>query len=136
MLIHADFTKLFAFMPHCHNVVLGASYDTDLTRLLSHLEAMNVPNGKVILLGSALIAPELEDFNGSAFPRMSLRDIFMERKPEIPRGDVGRMYAQVAADGAIPGAMFIPRMPLSPSPRITIISPVKLQEPELGISGH
>ena len=117
-------------MPHCHNVVLGASYDTDLTRLLSHLEVMHVPEGKVILLGSALIAPELEDFNGSAFPRITLRDIFMERKPEIPRLEPGKMYSQVAADGALSA----PRISLSPSPRITSTTPVKLQEPELSIS--
>jgi len=117
-------------MPHCHNVVLGASYDTDLTRLLSHLEIMQVPEGKVILLGSPLIAPELEDFNGSAFPRMTLRDIFMERKPEIPRLEPGKMYSQVAADGALS----TPRIPLSPSPRIISTTPVKLPEPELSIS--
>jgi hypothetical protein len=97
-------------------------------RLLSNLEDMNVLDGKVILLGSALIAPELEDFNGSAFPRMSLRDIFMERKPEIPRSEPGKMYSQVAAD-----ALSVPRLPLSPSPRIMSAVPVKLQEPELGI---
>jgi hypothetical protein len=125
-----DLAKLYAFMPTCQNVILGASYDPDLMRLLSHLQALHVPEGKVILLGSALIAPELEDFNGSAFPRMSLRDIFMERKPEIPRMEPGKMYSQVAADGAVP----VTRIPTTPSPRNTSTIPVKLQEPELGTS--
>jgi hypothetical protein len=117
-------------MPTCQNVVLGASYDPDLMRLLSHLQALHVPDGKVILLGGALIAPELEDFNGSAFPRMTLRDIFMERKPEIPRLEPGKMYSQVAADGAAP----LTRIPTTPSPRNTSTTPAKLQEPELGTS--
>jgi hypothetical protein len=123
-----DLAKLYAFMPTCQNVILGASYDPDLMRLLSHLQALHVPEGKVILLGSALIAPELEDFNGSAFPRMTLRDIFMERKPEIPRMEPGKMYSQVAADGGVP----VTRIPTTPSPRNTSTIPVKLQEPELG----
>jgi hypothetical protein len=124
-----DLAKLYAFLPTCQNVVLGASYDADLIRLLSHLQALHVPEGKVILLGSALIAPELEDSNGSAFPRMTLRDIFMERKHEIPRMKPGKMYSQMAAEGAAP----LTRMPTAP--RNTSTVPAKLQEPELGISG-
>jgi hypothetical protein len=88
---------MYAAMPQCQNVILGGSHDNGYPRILSTLETANIPPGKVILLQSPMLAPELERIDSFLFPRIKLRDIFLER-----RLDVGKRYAQVAADGNLP----------------------------------
>ena len=88
---------MYAAMPQCQNVILGGSHDNGYPHILSTLETANIPPGKVILLQSPTLVPELERFDSFLFPRIKLRDIFLER-----RLDVGKRYAQVAADGVLP----------------------------------
>ena len=115
---------MYAAMPQCCNIILGASHDNGYARILSKLETENVAPGKVMLLEGTAFAAELERFDTLSFPHIKFGELFMERKI-----DPGKKYAQVAADGVLP----MTRKPASP-PQLSPSLPVlhyKNVEPEL-----
>jgi hypothetical protein len=119
----AGLTKMYAAMPQCSNIILGASHDNGYARVLSTLETENVAPGKVMLLEGQAFAAELQRFSPSMFPRVKFENLFMEKKI-----DPIKKYAQVAADGVLQMARKSPTSPPKPSP----VVPRKLVEPDPG----
>jgi hypothetical protein len=117
----AGLTKMYAAMPQCSNIILGASHDNGYARVLSTLETENVAPGKVVLLEGQAFAAELQRFSLSTFPRAKFENLFMEKKI-----DAGKKYAQVAADGVLPMTRKAPASPPKASP----VVPKKLVEPD------
>jgi hypothetical protein len=115
---------MYAGMPQCYKIILGASHDNGYARILSKLETDNVIPGKVMLLEGQAFAAEIERFGTSVFPRVKFGNLFMEGKIES-----GKKYAQVAADGVLP----MTRKTTSPTQASPTI-PYKGGEPDLGIS--
>ena len=112
---------MYAAMPQCENIILGANYDNGYARILSKLETMNIMPGKVILLQGPGLAPELERIDTFLFPRIKFGELFMDKKLEGTR-----KYAQVIVGGKSPARS------KSTSPG-TSPGPPRLVEPELGI---
>jgi len=106
---------MYASMPQCAKIILGASHDNGYARVLSQLETENVVPGKIMLLKGPPFAAELDLLATSTFPRLEFGDLFMATKLESAKN---LNHVQLVA---LDGVLQLPRKTASPAKSSTAV---------------